>query len=564
MVKNNDTTNKITIYRLRNRIDLTTTQIDGYTKVAEGAETSTNFNYTLWFGDNGLNPPKWYFPFSRITTVRPTAKQAGFVLLINSQNSSYACTGGLGFHKLQEHLMIEPRFGILIARKILAATNIRGLSQKDASGIVHNLDRVFRGTYNPAGDIDNLHRILTSLRASFSKGSDKYKKLGSSIKASDSLTVNKTRDFAGICEFVKEVDDLWSSDIPGLTIPELENINPKFEPDLIIRLNQTLAKTIRDYGNTNSDISDRLFLDNVDIGYLPDYVSEYTLCKNYTPKICSSHEDVFRYLAKRLADYTGPEDELYKELESIRVKMRFDDGFENTYKPISHYICGDIELDNEAYFISNCLWFRANTDFIAKINAELDEMHYLPPGDLALQSWNKGENEDSYNKRHVVKNCILLDKRFVHVEQEKGPIEFCDLLFIKPNAVNVIHVKHACGAELRALFAQGYVSAMLYAESEEFKTKVLAAEVDKKSELCANDISDLAGLSSRPKREFCIVYAIYDENPAHDADSTAPSSVSKVLGKTLTLFAKIDLLGRAQAIRAMGFNVALTRIQPYP
>lgn len=485
-------------------------------------------------------------------------------MLVNTQSSTYACTGGLGFHKLIECFSIEPRFGILIAKKILAAHNLKGLTQKDASGIVHNLDRVFRGAYNPQGDIDNLHRILTSLRASFTKTSAKYTTIGSSIKASDSLAVNKARDFTGILQFVKEVDDLWASSAASLSIPELENINHKHEQDLIDRLNQGLAKTIRDGAGAHGSVCNQLFLDNVDIGYLPDRVNEYTVCKDHKRQRCASHEEVFSHLAVLLAAHTGAEDTLYTELESVKVKMRFDDDTKNAYKSVLHYICGDIVLDNEAYFISNCLWFRANPDFITKINAELDEVRYLSPNDLALQSWQLGDDEDVFNKRHTGIGHILLDKHFVRVPQERGPIEFCDLLRISQSDVNAIHVKHACGAELRALFAQGYVSALLYAESKEFKAKVVSADIDMKSDLSSGDIAALAGLSLRLKREFQVVYAIYDDSSSHSADSSSPASVSKVLGKTLTLFAKIDLLGRVQAIRSMGYNVALTRIQPYP
>lgn len=565
MPDNTDKTSKITVYRLAALADLATTQLDGYSLAAEGTETATGYAYKLWFGDTGARPPKWFPAFSQIASFTPTAKQAGFVLLVNTLNASYACTGGLGYHKLQEHLTIEPRFGITIAKRVLAASNIRGLTQKDASGIVHNLERVFRGAYNPSGDIDNLHRILKSLRATFTKGSDRYKKIGSSIKASDSLTVNKARNFTEICEFVKEVDGFWSSTTPpSLAIPELENINPKHEQDLINRLNQALALAIRDCVGANGEVSERLFLDNVDIGYLPDYVSEYTLCKEYIRTPCASHEEVFQHLASLLTAYTGPADKLYKELESVKIKMHFDDSSENSYRSVLHYICGDIELDNEAYFISNCLWFKANSSFIDKINAELDEVHYLPPTHFALHQWNAGGDEDAFNRLHVANNCVLLDKRFVRVSHEKGPIEFCDLLIVTPSDVNAIHVKHACGAALRALFAQGYVAAMLYAESAEFKQKVAAADIDDAAALSVNDKAVLAGLLARPKREFRIVYAIYDDASSHDADITTPASVSKVLGKTLTLFAKIDLLGRVQAIRAMGFNVALTRIQPYP
>jgi uncharacterized protein (TIGR04141 family) len=127
----------------------------------------------------------------------------------------------------------------------------------------------------------------------------------------------------------------------------------------------------------------------------------------------------------------------------------------------------------------------------------------------------------------------------------------------------LVHVKHACGAELRALFAQGYVSAQLYSESEEFRQKVHSSNIDMSTSLTAPQKAALADLARRQRREFLVVYAIFDHQTGHDADISDPLRVSKVFGKTITLFAKIDLLGRVQAIRALGYNVALTRIKPY-
>ena len=557
-----DTTGRMTVYRLKTQEVLDAASVDGYDKVAAGIEEQSQFQYTLWFGDFGLRTPDWFPPFNSIVEEAPKVKQAGFVLLVNTATATYACTGGLGYHKLLECFPIKPRFGIAVAKKVLAVHNLKGLVQKNASGIVNNLDRAFRGAYNPQGDIDNLHRVLTQLRATFSKNSNEYAQIGSSIRAGDSLVVNKTRDFAGIFAFIKSVDDLWNSDADGLAIPELEHINPKHQKALIARLDQTLAIAIRSIAQPGPRPD--LFLNNVGMGYLPDRVVEYTVCYHRTRSTHATYEEVFDELAHILADAEAEEGELHAELEAINLRLKFDDDYENAYKPMLQYICGDIVLDGEAYFISNGLWFKANADFIAKINAELDELLYLPPGDLLLQDWLGGEDEDAFNTKHTANGFVLLDKHLVRVPQERGPIEFCDLLLENNGSIKLIHVKHACGAELRALFAQGYVSAQLYSESQEFREKVHVSDIDMQDDLTAPQKTMLANLAGRPKRDLQVVYAIYDDSDGHQADTTNPAKVSKIFGSTITLFAKIDLLGRVQAIRSMGYSVALTRIPPYP
>ncbi len=119
MAKRKDTTNRITVYRLKEKQDLATAFVSGCDKVAEGSEAQTTFEYTLWFADFGEYTPNWYPPFRTITSTAPVVRQSGFVLLINTSNATYGCTGGLGYHKLLECFKIEPRFGITLAKKIM-------------------------------------------------------------------------------------------------------------------------------------------------------------------------------------------------------------------------------------------------------------------------------------------------------------------------------------------------------------------------------------------------------------------------------------------------------------
>jgi len=127
MAQRTDTTSRITVYRLKDKQELSTVSISHCRKVAEGTEAQTAFEYALWFADFGEYTPNWYPPFKTITNTRPVAKQSGFVLLVNTPNATYGCTGGLGYHKLLECFKIEPRFGITLAKKVMAVVNLKGL-----------------------------------------------------------------------------------------------------------------------------------------------------------------------------------------------------------------------------------------------------------------------------------------------------------------------------------------------------------------------------------------------------------------------------------------------------
>ncbi len=566
MAEKNDTTSRITVYRLAKKQDLVSASVPDYEMVASDTEATTGFEYTLWFSQFGAYTPNWYAAFKGVTKKTPKAKQSGFVLLVNTSGATYACTGGLGYHALLDGFDIEPRFGITLAKKIIGIANLKGLVQKDASGIVNSLDRVFRGIYNPQGDIDNLHRVLTNLRASFQKDNPKYAAIGASIRAGDSLAANGAKDFSGILTFVKEVDQLWRSKKKGLAFPELEHINPKHSAGLIDRLNKALVDEIAKFQEDGAETdSPDLFLDNISVGYLPDRVVEYSVSYKRDTSRWPTYQDVFAKMAEVIAEAEPTSVSRFDVVKSFKLRLTFDDDSTSRPKPLLQYICGDVVLDNEAYFISNGLWYKANEDFIKKINAELDEVLYQPPGEFGLRAWAANEDEDSYNNKHAGKGLVVLDRHLVRVKQERGPVEFCDLLdSTDTKNIYMIHVKKASGAELRALFAQGYVSAQLYSESDEFRDNVHAAKIDRGSSLSKKDKRALAALKDKPRRSFSVVYAIFDDSSAHAPKKASAARVGDVLTGTLTLFAKIDLLFRVQGIRALGYNVALTRIKPYP
>ncbi len=476
-----------------------------------------------------------------------------------------SCNETLGYHKLTDCFDIEPRFGIALAKKLIAFAHLKGLVQKDASGIVNSLDRVFRGTYNPHGEIDNLHRVMTNLRASFPKDNPNYGEIGASITAGDSLSANGPKDFSAILAFIKRVDELWRSKKKSLAFPELDRIAPKHNAALIEELDHALGEEIKRFPNdADGPKAPNLFLDDTALGYLPDRAIDYTVSLSHNKSTCSTFREVFAKMAALIESAEAEGRSLDDIVKQIKLRFRTDDESVSKAKAVLQFICGDVVLDGEAYFISNGLWYKANAGFIKSVDAELDELLYVSPGDLGLKPWATGDDEDSYIKKHDGNSFIILHRHFVRAKA-RGPVEFCDLLgTTRDGAISLIHIKHQHGAELRELFAQGHVSAQLYSESEDFRDKLHSTKIDAAADLDKSARKALAGLKKKSKPNFRIVFAIYDDTTGNRPTNTRGTRVSDFLGGTLTLFAKIDLLVRIQSIRGLGYNVALTRIKPYP
>ncbi|MYD31432.1 MAG: hypothetical protein F4201_01705 [Nitrospira sp. SB0677_bin_15] len=559
------TINKLTVYKLNN-VALNSVTIPSYRLVAEDTWNANDktYPYRLFFHKRGPFPAPWLsvflsLPLNIAAKDLPQGIVSGFILLIHVENSVYALTGGVGHIHLGKHLSIEHRFGIELAQRILAIPELRGLSQRDTSGVVNALDRVFRGPYNPHGDINNLKRVLTHVRGTLKKQNPRQATIGRSISASDALTVNGRKQFSDIVTFLVEVERLMKHETPRISIPQLEHINKKHHNALLSELESAMVEKLRHY---NADETHTLFLDNEDIGYLPDRVVLFELIYKRRKIEAVTFVEVFEYVRSLLSDIPSKTDR-QDAFRRMNLRLHFDDGVMETRR-LAYFLCGDLEFHDDVYFLNNELWYRASDEFIKLMERELDNIECLDPSVLGLEEWdkNKYQSERDFNAAH--KNLVVMDRRLVKIADEKGGIEFCDLLRSTSDTVELIHVKHDTGAALRALFAQGFVSAKLYAESNEFRTKIYSGDVTQNSRAFQRkDLTVLKSLNKRHRREIRVVFAIFDDAMSHSV-APATTATSKILKGTLSTFAKVDLLDRVTNMRTMGYGVALSRIKPYP
>lgn len=572
-----DSVNRITVYRLKTPLSSTNgLYIDDYYEAFTNDGFGTQeleAKYSVYFQSPDTDAPKWLDLFSKLDidffseadSRRPLVATSGYILIINSSNSTYVCTGGNGHFRLSGSLEPHPRFGIDIARRILKRGELKSLAQKDTTSFVHSIERVFRSKYQPNNDSDNLHRILTNLRGTLSKERSERKEIGTSIKASDSLSVTGKKTLEDLFTFIKSIDALYQRppevDESALQLPELSWIDPTKKAEEIQSLKVALCnKLIELYRDTEAE--NTLFIDSEKIQFLPDVTEKFEIRhKRQTCDCSNDYELALKAIGKILSDSSSP----IAELDRIRISVKCIDASIPFVRPAIELLCGDVEYNNDSYFLNSGRWYCANQNFKEVLDKEIDEIPVIEPIELGLQEWSPSDKEDDYNKKHRNESIVLLDKHFVRIAEEKGPIEFCDLLSIKDNKYNLIHVKHDCGAALRALFAQAYVATKLYKEDEEFRKNVHEANIGSKDNLTALDLEYLRNLETQKKQSIRVVMAIYDDETSHAVNEPLSQlEASKIFPGTLTLFAKVDLLQRCQSLRSMGYQVALTRIRPYP
>lgn len=553
--------NKITVFKLKND-DISEIQFDRFAEIKNDQYSfdGQRYPYRLFFYRHFLSDADWLPLFDELNLglapdLKPVKLSNGFIFLIKTNKSYYALTGGVGHMYLKKAVEIEHGFGLDIAQKILSVQELRGLAQKDTSGIVNSLDRVFRGKYNPSSDVNNLKRVLTHVRGKLKKDSLYIDKIGKSFIASDSFTVNGSKTLDSIVVFLQSLDEVCDIQTKQISIPQLAHINKKASAGLIRNLMNQLVHTISIYSADDNS----LFLDNEDIGYLPDRAAKYQVIYKRRQYDCATYTDVFEKVAGLLQNIS--ENDRVEEFSRINLGIFFDDGNEER-RDLFYFICGDIIHENEVYFINNRQWYKASEDFIRRLDEEIDNVEFITPEELELLEWNEDfADERSYNSGQ--QNHLCLDRKLVRIAAEKGGIEFCDLLRRHHDTIELLHVKNDCGAALRALFAQGFVAVKLYDEDNEFRQKVCSGDLQESGHpLTAQQKQILMDLATMHKRDIKLVYCIFDNKDSHWVRTDAVSTSEKLKG-TLTTFAKVDLLERASSVRAMGYGVAVTRIKPY-
>lgn len=571
-----DFVNRVTIFRLKaSQSGTSGIFIDGYNEVYSSEDQDdAPWKFTVYFKQNDIDKPKWMFLFAHLTfdfegerqNLLPQVGTSGYIILVNYENSTYACTGGGGHFRIQGNLATEPRFGISVAKKILKKDELKSLSQKDATSFVHSLERAFRTNYQPKNDTDNLHRILTGLRGALSKSREEERReIGTSLKASDSLTVTGKKNLGEVFAFIAKIHQIYSGQLDpendDLDVPELAWINPKKQSTLIEALEQQLRSDLIALHQSAQNLCE-LFIDNIDVGFLPDIVDKYELHLGRDRHDCGNeYFSVLRKMGEILSTSRDPS----QDLKRFRITIHSSENNLHFQKIALELLCGDITHQNESYFLNAGRWYCANTGFKEILDREINEIAFISPEEFDLQAWQGTEHEEDFNARHSSDTSAVLDQKFVRIPQERGPIEFCDILHKNNQTFNLIHVKNESGAALRALFAQAYVATKLYNDEQQFREKVTSANIDRSSQLTVQQTRLLADLKSAKKRDVRVVMAIYDPDPAHSPRSSGiQTENTQILFGTLSLFAKVDLLQRCQSLRSMGYDVALTRIKPYP
>ncbi len=202
---------------------------------------------------------------------------------------------------------------------------------------------------------------------------------------------------------------------------------------------------------------------------------------------------------------------------------------------------GELDLEGTTYVLDDGEFFVVADDFLKELDGEIAD---LSEADIDLPMAGASMHEEVYNKRaaRTLPGAILLDRQTISASASTTPVEVCDVL---TKNRKLIHVKRHLGSrDLSHLFSQGYVSAVLMQEDEQFRIAVQ----QKIDQVVGNTAFQLFEGQRFVTSDFEVVYAIIVDWHGRGLEQALP------------FFSKVNLRRTVRDLRNRNFAVSCFRI----
>jgi uncharacterized protein (TIGR04141 family) len=473
----------------------------------------------LYLFDKKPNPPWWKSFWGITQDLQQTLK--GSIVFLPVSNRTFVLTFGHTSHFLEEN-SYEYDFGL---RTTLNALNPQKIKSTD---ILQPESAKRERIQSPVAsdltffDLNTDESIIKKLTGAVK---EEYKDILTNITGANSLRISSKVNAREISTLCSQLLEIYSKDDFKESFPDIQNVIPVKDPDLIYQLNDKIIESF----NTESY---ELVLAIPDI---INYSDSFNISFSGAGKSSNIYEDV--YIAY-YREYLDEKDVLDVSVNILKHhKLNIDDENENNRKSYSIFKCllFDCELSSEHYHLCEGEWYYIDKNYIQKIKQILDPIFKQHS---VLKECNQ-KREDDYNSSvaNSNSNYYCLDKKNIAPDGETS-VEPCDLLTIDNNFVNLIHIKISTrSASLSHLFNQGLNSVELLRMQPESKQKL--------KKLVNNQDIDTFINSDK----FAVIFGII----------TAKNSDKK--SDNLPIFSRISLMRTMQFLKLMGISCSVVFIK---
>lgn len=519
---------KLNIYKLNQKIKnfddfVFPSKSPPYTIDSE--KLSGNFQYKLFVQRDKISKPQWADLLGSILKKDVINRFSSFVLIIKKiktgNNYFFAMTGGHTAYGLI-HKFIEEEFGLNIAEKAIDPRKIKNISQTTFTGSDKQILRAVKA-YNPAYDIENQRRILKSLEGKAINPD----LVGFSLSGADSLAVKKPITLDELDGYFDVLLDLYTSQTVAIKLQKTFHVVKNKE--LISNLQNKLVENFISLISSDGQEDTESFF----VGY-KDYF-DFLRCQKFVISIGSrKRQDIdddleISAIVNFVKEFNLTID--YELLKHITI-LGLGENAEEIIPEISllYFLYSEVVYDQKTYFLIDNRWYELDVSYKKFIDSSVSEFQVksdeLPPYKPSIHT-----SEGDYNTWVPTQNkdIICLDRNLTTYK-----VEICDLYSDRTRTF--YHVKRAWGAKLSHLFAQGLVSAQLFAMDSEYRKE------------CNTKESRIDARFQQSK--FRVAFAIVNEKAS---DTKFPEN--------MTYFSKVNLLDTTSRIRSFGFSVELVAVK---
>ncbi|WP_080434906.1 TIGR04141 family sporadically distributed protein [Burkholderia ubonensis] len=444
-------------------------------------------------------------------------RSEGAVLMFRKDDTAFALTFGTGFHMVDLDLVVRD-FGLRVALNSSDPERLRSLDKSSYESNPLNT----RSQSPRDADIFDLHINTETDLVYAITGTSTEPLFGSHVTGRDALTISPEITLDDLPAVLAEANRRYHQTVPD-RFSWIDDLRPVRESEDIEILNMELTTLLQ-----ADPVPDNIWLGEPEIvdwetqlGYSFD-LRERTLIH----KTLQLHS-LLEHMVARGNEPTAA------ALRRQQIHI-VDDHF-CPLKKWSAYRClyAEISSGPHTYILRNGDWYVIKENFIERIDGQLSKLEI----DSIRMPVYKHENEAVYNASVVgdATGYELLDRKTVRFGGVYDKIEFCDLV---RNGRDLIHVKvYKNSATLSHLFAQGSVAAETFIADEVFRIKL--------NEQLPKGIKLINPVDRPRPTDYRIVYAI---------------ATVKDIPQSLPFFSKVTLKNAMSSLGAMGFGVALARI----
>lgn len=473
---------------------------------------------TLYVLDNDPKPPWWKGYFGIKKTLNQVTK--GALIFLPIKGHCFALSFGHVAHYLDDS-SYEYDFGLRVTLNSVDPQKLKSTDILEPGEARRKRTQVPVDSDLTYFDFDRDSTILKSLTG---KVKEEYKPFFKHATGASNLHISSPIVSSELISLCEKLLELYASEAYKITFPDIQNIAPVRDPEIVENLNAKLLKAFQDKDDAlNLTVPDLInYRDNVhaifsgagssriyDDVYMGRY---YEYLEENDCEIKSLGVEDFKRHKLCLSDEEGsPRGENY----SIYKSMVFD---------------AQLNEETETYHLCEGQWYKVEKDYVSELESFLDPLWE----DIQLPSY-KHAREGAYNQgvANDDDSFICLDEKNIS-PLKQTQIEPCDLYTVKDSSATFCHVKRSTlSSQLSHQFNQGTNAIELLKLEPQAMAKLKVLITEKKGTAGVPFISPL------DRQKFRVCFCIVTRKD------------KKGKSRNLPLFSRISLKRSMRSLRVM-------------